>query len=158
MKKLHAILAGIVFIIAILAADCGGKKSENGNSSAAYDSLIVYLKDTTMRGKKHLLMSDSRKLECGVIDNLQTVVNPGDTVFFMKGQHSKVKTIDTIYLVNQKEKVFNIETIRGKVLYVLEIDPLTPTDTIVKYVIVFTHKDYGDSLFSIDPYLRIPPP
>jgi hypothetical protein len=162
MKKLLTILAGIVLIITILAAGGCNKGPENkADASAADDSLTIYLTDSLMRGSKHLFMSDSRKPGCGVIDNLQTVVNPGDTVFFKKGKNSRVKTVDTIYQVENIDTVFNVLNFnvldsKGKVLYVLEIDSLTPTDTIVKYVIEFTVKQ-DTTIYIIDPYLRIPP-
>jgi len=157
MKKILSLLTGIVVIITILATGgCKKGHKQNGDALATHDSLKIYLTDTVMSGSKHLYMSDSRKPGCGVIDNLQTVVNPGDSVFFMKGKNSKIETVDTIYQVKVIDTVFNVIETKGKEYYVLEIDSFTPTDTIVKYVIEFTVKK-DTTTYIIDPYLRIPP-
>jgi len=157
MKKILTLLIGIVVLITILVADgCNTSKKENGSISAEKDpkTVTIYLKDTVIGESMHLLMHHEKNPDCGVIDNLQTVVNRDDIIVFKKAVNSKIKKVDTIRLVEEKVKVFNVVNSMDRSLYVLEIDSDAPEDTIVKYVIEFAINK--DTSYIIDPYLRIP--
>ncbi len=175
MKKNLILLTGIVFLITILAAGgCSTGKKQNGSTpvvnladsteaekglKAVEDdptTVIIYLKDREINGIMHLEMSDSRKPDCSVIDNLETVVTPGDTIIFKKAQHSKVKEVTNIRVEYKVEKI-SLEDFRvDSGLYVLVLDPHGPWNIIVKYDIEFFIKK--DTTYTIDPYLKIPPP
>lgn len=165
MKKNLILLTGIVFLITILVAgSCrnGNKqnsptKEENDTAEVVDDSTTVriYLKDILIDGSMHLEMYDSKKPGCEVIDNLVTVVYPGDTVIFKKAHKSNVDEVIDIRLVEEDVKIFSVGDREDRGLYVLEIDPNAIPDT-VKYEIVFTVKK-DTTTWTIDPYLRIPP-
>ena len=158
MKKLHTILAGIVFLITILAAGACKKKPEQmGEVAAANDTAVVlFLKDRSIHGSMHLEMSDSRKPDCVVIDNLETEVFPGDSVIFRHAKKSNIDEVIDISLEIEDVKIFSESDSKVSYLYLLIIDSLAPTDTIIKYDIVFKVK-HDTTTYTIDPYLRIPP-
>ena len=165
MKKNLTFLTGIVFLITILvSAGCSNSTKQQESSEEATPkaltavkkdttTVIIYLKDYEMDGIMHLEMSDSRKPECPEIDDLLTVVKPGDTIIFKKAKHSK---IDEVTEIRVDYNVFIIPSEEFRVdsgLYVLKLDPEEKWDTIVKYDIEFTVKE---DTFTIDPYLKIP--
>ncbi|MEN8203968.1 MAG: hypothetical protein ABFS28_15320 [Bacteroidota bacterium] len=159
MKKNLILLTGIVFLIAVLVAGgCCNSKKEKGltNSENETTRVHIYLKDTLLiDGSMHLLMHDSKKPEDVVVDSLETVVYPGDTVVFYKAHKSKVKKVEDI---RQIEEVFELFSEIVKVdsgLYVLIIDPYAPDSIRVKYEIDFTVKQ-DTTIWTIDPYLKIP--
>ena len=168
MKKNFILLTGIVFLIAVLAAvGCSNSTKQQESSEEATPkaliaapadttTVMIYLKDREIDGIMHLEMSDSKKPECPVIDNLETLVHAGDTVIFKKAQNSKVRKVTEVRVEYNVEKIpiedFDFKGDSG--LYVLIIDTIAPEDTIiVKYDIVFTVKQ---DTFIIDPYLKIP--
>jgi len=165
MKKILTLLAGIVFLITILVADgCNNSKKENGSTPVGKapaavkpdtTTVSIYLKEYEIHGIMHLEMSDSKKPECPVIDNLETMVFPGDTVIFMKASGSKVKEVISVSLVEQTFIASNEDVKVDSGLYVLIIDPTAPMDTIIKYDIEFAIDK--DTTYIIDPYLKIPP-
>jgi len=175
MKKILTHLTGIVFLITILVAGSCKRSTqpndtateENGSREVQKQAIVaeddptkveIYLREIKIGGSMHLLMSDSRRPKYEVIDGLITDVNRGDSVIFMKGKNSRIRGVEDIRLL---EEDFNINEIKieveGKVYYKLKIDSnASPNDTLVKYVIDFTVKDHKDTIYTIDPYLRIP--
>jgi hypothetical protein len=176
MKKILTHLTGIVFIITILAAG-GCNSSEKKNDSAQEGTastkeegdpglaapeekkVDVFLKDTLILGTMHLLMSDSKKLECKVIDTHTAVVYPGYTVNWRKADDSRIDKILHILPVPAGDSTMfgalveeEIDA-KGKKFYKLEIPDAPLLDTIVKYEIIFTIEE---DTTTIDPYLRIP--
>jgi len=164
MKKNLTFLTGIVILITILvAAGCGSSEKKNSPAEEGIDpvevgldskTVTIYLKDTVIGESMHLLMYHEKNSDCGVIDNLQTVVYREDIIVFKKADNSQIKKVDTIRLVEEKVKVFNVVNSMDRGLYALEIDSDAPEDTIVKYVIEFAINK--DTSYIIDPYLRIP--
>jgi hypothetical protein len=171
MKKNLKLLTGIAFLIAFLVAGgCGNDKKQKDNptedknlttegtdSEAVADdstTVRVYLKDMVIDGIMHLEMYDSRKDACPVMDNLVTVVNPGDTVIFYKAKNSKVKAVPDIRLLKTGFTIPSEGFKPDSGLYVLIINPLAPDSSIVKYQIDF--KLNKDTTYTIDPYLKIP--
>lgn len=168
MKKNLILLTGIVFLMAVLAASgCKqGSTPTNGNDTTtaypffmppSHDSTIVdiFLKDTVIGEEMHLLMSDSRKPHNAVIDSLITIVYPGDTVNFYRGQNSKVKEVTKVELVLPIFPIHSEDIRVDHLLYTLIIDTIAPGDTIAKYGIWFVVKP-DSTIYDIDPYLRIP--
>ena len=166
MKKILTHLTGIVFVFSILVAGgCGNGKKQNSSENeenvpkmVADDSTTVsiFLKEEEIDGSMHLLMFDSKKPECEVIDNLITDVNPGDTVYWKKAQKSKIKDVKYIRPVKEDGKIFTEEaTYDRDHIYHEYIIPGTAGPGTEKYEIGFTVQGY-DTIFSIDPYLRIP--
>ena len=159
MKKNLTFLTGIVLLITILVAgSCGNGTKQNGSINVADDStkVDIFLKEILIDGSMHLLMYDSKKPDCEVIDNLVTVVYPGYTVTWKKAQHSEIKDVLDIRPIDDDGNIFGkgvikIE-IKGKSLWTLVIPDSATTDT-VKYEIVFTVKK---DTITIDPYLKIP--
>jgi len=174
MKKILTNLTGVVFLIAILfafACDTGKKQKaspadeevppakEEAPAVVRDNSkkVEIFLKDTVIDGTMHLLMYDTRKAACDVIDNLTTVAYPGDTVFFKKAHRSNVKKVVEIVLEKENVGVFSEYDLVTRGLFKLIINPEPPDDTlVVKYDIVFTvNQDPNE--WKIDPYLKIPP-
>ena len=115
----------------------------------------------------HLLMSDSRKLECEVIDNHTIIIKGGYTVKWKKAQGSKIDRITHIRVVGVDSTFFgavpeidntDVDTteVFREGIHKLKIPEDVPTDTIVKYEIVFKVK-HDTTSHTIDPYLKIPP-
>jgi len=163
MKKNLTLLTGIAFVIAILiAGGCGDRKKQNDSTTAGVAPLAVvadstveiYLKEVLIDEEMHLEMSDSRKPECPVIDNLMTVVYPENTVIFMNAKHGRIDEVLEVRLVEVGDTIFSTSETRVPELYRLEIDPEVDPDTI-KYLIKFRVKQ-DTTTWTIDPYLRIP--
>ncbi len=170
MKKNLILLTGIVFLITVLLAGaCNtstkqqeSSEEENGLTEAAKaliaadesTTVRIFLKDTLIDGSMHLQMYDSKQTKCGVIDNLVTVVFPGDIVIFDKAQKSKVNEVTDIRQVEQVFDFLSGSFRPDSGLYVLRIHPDTPMDTTIKYEIDFQIKK--DTTYTIDPYLKIP--
>ncbi len=158
MKKLLTILAGIVLLITILVAgSCGNSKKRNTPNVEDSTKVDIYLKAILIDGSMHLEMYDSRKHPCPVIDGLLTVVYGGYTVTWKKAAESNIKTVEDIRGIDDFGNIFgnlNKET-EPESLWTLKIpDPAEP-DT-VKYEIDFTVKGDKDTIYTIDPYLKIP--
>jgi len=165
MKKILTHLTGIVFLITILIAvgcENGKKQNDSANEKTPLVKAVdnsttvrVYLKDIEIDGIMHLEMYDSKKPGCEVVDNLVTVVNPGDTVIFYNAHKSDIKNVTEIRLLKPGFAISSESFKPDSGLYVLIIDPQAPDSTIVKYEIDFTVKKDTDTT-TIDPYLKIP--
>lgn len=169
MKKNLTSLTGIVLLFAIMIAgactttDNGDKKSEGiepgtkGSPIVLSDpNVIIYLEDTLINGRKHLLMWDSNDKLHKVIDNLTTDVQAGDIVHW-RTINGSIKKINNIRPVEAKGNIFRVEaqTDSLRAAYQLKI-PDDASPGIEKYEIVFTDRD--DRTWCIDPHLRIPDP
>lgn len=175
MKKNLVLLTGIAFLITILVADgCkqGVKqkaaKDKNNTPQAlavSENTVDVFLKDTLILGEMHLLVYDSKRQECEVIDNHTISVKPGYTVKWKNAKGSKIDEIKRICRVGEDSTFFGavpvVDTTEAdrsvtfrKGIHKLIIPPDAPTNTIVKYKIVFTVK-MNTSPYTIDPYIRI---
>ncbi|RLA17532.1 MAG: hypothetical protein DRQ62_14855, partial [Gammaproteobacteria bacterium] len=131
MKKNLILLTGIVFLITILVAgSCSNGTKQNsspeeekGSTNVADDSttVIVYLKERSIGGSMHLLMSDSRKPDCEVIDNLETEVYRGYTIIFKKAKHSEVDEVISISLEEEAFITFTEDVKVDSGLYVLVV-------------------------------------
>ena len=136
MKKLLTILAGIVFIIAIpFVSSCQNSNKQNDST------IVVYLKDTLIDERIHLLMYNEKKtdnkLDKKVIDHLVTVVKPGYTVIFKKAHESNIKKVHNMRPVEGYANIFKEVDSEDRGLYQLEIYHDAPYDIIVKYEILF---------------------
>jgi len=160
MKKILTPLTGIVIIITILFAGACKDRTKSGEQTTATrddpTSVSIYLKDTFMNGSEHLLMYDSKKPHDKVIDSLETVVYPGDTVVFKKAHKSDVKEVTDIRLVLPVFNIYSETVLDDSGLYVFRIDTSAPWDTRAKYEIDFIVKQ-DTTLWNIDPHLVIPP-
>jgi len=168
MKKNLTILTGIALLIAIMIA--GGckttvdddKKSEGTEPDAKSSAIVlsdpnvtIYLKDTLLNGRKHLLMWDSNDKLKKVIDTLTTDIQAGDIVHWRTADGS-IKKINNIRPMQEKGNIFPVEaqgdSLRAAFQLKIPDDAEPGTE---KYEIVFTDKD--DRTWCIDPHLRIPP-
>jgi hypothetical protein len=171
MKKNLTFLTGIVFFIAILVAgSCQNSPKKNASEETgtdpkaeAFDSndVKIYLKDTLINGTMHLLMSDSKKPDCKIIDNHTAYVHPRYTVTWKIATDSKIDEIKHIRQVGADPTFFGavpeVDTIEAfRKVYKLVLPDTITYDTIVKYEIVFTLEE-DTTTHIIDPYLRIPP-
>jgi hypothetical protein len=188
MKKILTLHTGLAILITILIAfGCNrGKLQVRGAddeiilSDSAFASLIIAddptkhyisVEDTFYAGRFHLIMQnyDSKGVQGKkVIDNLETVVDPGHTVYWNKTSRSDIKKVNFIRIVDPKPwslidscliGLESEETLdRGSVKFIIPSDADSGT---VKYEIVFTIKDDSDAhkkkTWCIDPHLRIPP-
>jgi hypothetical protein len=152
MKKILALLTGIVLLVAILVT-CGGRTSIEQKGPK---QVTIYLKALELNGEMHLIMHDSNNPGDTVIDNLVTVVYPEDIVKWKKDvPHSGIRKINQI----RSEKMEGFMFSRTAELENDSIEyPIPPNAEpgLVKYVIVFTDTD--GNIWCIDPYLKIPPP
>jgi len=158
MKKLHAILAGIVFIIAIpFPSSCQNSSPKEANNSTK----VVYLKDTLIHGRMHLEMYNKKNPDHKVIDHLVTVVKPGNTVIFENADNSNITKVYNMRPAEGYADIFmEVDSLNRSSLFELEIYSRAKYDIIVKYEILLTvmDKDGKETTWCIDPYLRIPPP
>lgn len=169
MKKTPPHLTGIVILIAILVAcGCGSRNSqigeETGQNNSTKDAperddptkVDIFLKAVEINGEMHLEMYDTKKPGCIVIDGLITDVDSGYTVTWRRAQHSSIDRIEDIRAIDDDRNLFGegIEEIEAESLWKLEIGDVEP-DT-VKYEIFFRVRNGVDSIYSIDPYLRVP--
>ena len=164
MKKILTHLTGIVFVITILIA--GGCRTGDKQNDSTEEEIVpqmavldstkvdVFLKATLLDGEVHLLMSDSKKPGCEVIDGLVTVVYPGYTVTWKKAKDSNINEIIDIQLVEADSRFKIIPEYEGVMRSFKLIIPPSEPDTI-KYKIEFT-VTWDTDTFCIDPYLRIP--
>jgi len=164
MKKFLKHLTGIVFVITILiAGSCRTGDKQNGstteNNGPAMGVMVptqvdVYLNAILLDGQVHLLMYDSKKPDCEVMDNLFTVVNPGNTVKWQKVKDSKIDEIIDVQLVKADSR-FEISSDGIGVMRSFKIDIPDDADTgTIKYEVEFTTTLVTDTS-TIDPYLRI---
>lgn len=179
MKKILTHLTGIGFLIAILiagACSSGVKQNSTEEEKKGVSTLTpppnnkhIYLKDSLLNdGTMHLFMGD-KKSECGVIDDHLIVAKRGHTVKWKNADGSKINEIMYIRPVGDTAffgAVPEIETTGVSSSEVFEVNngvhrlvipESAPLDTLVKYEIAFTVED-DDTIYVIDPYLKIPPP
>lgn len=177
MKKNHLILTGIALLTAVLVAGgCNrdskskaGGEAGNGQDATAETSTSkkIYLKDSVVNKTMHLFMYD-KSPECGVFDDHLIVVKPKHAVKWKNADDSRITEIllirpvgdstfwGSVPVVSQDyEKNTDVFRDNGGVLNLVIPDSAT-TDTIVKYIIVFKILD-DTTIYTIDPYLRIPP-
>jgi len=162
MKKNLTFLTGIVFLFAILVTgSCQNpsKKKEAGTDpeTAEVDSTnpTIYLKDTIIEGSVHLLMHNERHPDRKVINDLVTVVHPGDIVKWKKTDESDINKIKYIRIKEVYGTGFSDEERVIRDLIEFEI-PSNAKPGIFIYEIGFTVKQ-DTTTHIIDPYLRVPP-
>ncbi|MDT8402381.1 MAG: hypothetical protein RQ743_11855 [Bacteroidales bacterium] len=169
MKKNLTPLTGIVILFTIMIAGActttvnDDKKSEGTDSGTKGSTIVlsdpnvtIYLEDTLINGRKHLLMWDSNDKMNRVIDTLTTDVQAGDIVHW-RTINGSIKKINNIRPVQEKGNIFQVEaqTDSLRAAFQLRIpDDASPGTE--KYEIVFTDND--DKTWCIDPHLRIPDP
>jgi hypothetical protein len=112
------------------------------------------LKDIRIGDSVHLEMHDSKKPNDVVVDNLYTDVNRGDTVIFMKARKTEVQEVVNVILKEADVVFFSERVKEDSGLYMLVINPNSDSGTF-KYVIKFRVK-HNDTIWTIDPYLKIP--
>jgi len=152
MKKILTLPTVTLFLVAILFA--GGCKPESP-STRGPKKITIKLKAVEINGEMHLKMSDSNGKK-GVIDTLETLVIPGDSVIWKLKLFSGIEKIDTIS-PKTAGKIMNkkAENIPGTKRFGLKIPDNAPMPSQrEKYNIVF--KDRDGHQWPIDPYLRIP--
>ena len=151
MKKILTLPTVIVFLITILAAGACSPVPPKGPKK-----VTIYLKAKKINGEKHLRMYDSNNPGNKVIDTLETLVNPGDTVVWKLKFLSRIKEIDKIG-PKATGKIINKDA--EKIPHTKEFKLIIPVDAPIpsereKYDIKFKYKD--GRIWTIDPYLRIP--
>jgi hypothetical protein len=116
----------------------------------------IYLRSIVYEGGKHLAMFDSNR--SGDIDNLQTNVEPGDTIIWKPDFNSGIKRITGIYSKNGERIIF--ETDPKKQLFCggfeFKVPKNAPRGIEEAYSIEYILCD--DTKGILDPYIRIPPP
>ena len=166
MKKILTHLTGIVFLITILVAGgCGNSKKQNDSIKEAKElaevqdeptTVTIYLKAIRTKGKKHLEMYDSNDPNIVVVDNLETLVMPGDTVVWEIISQWRMKKMTKIGRQTTGEIIDkDAEQIPDSKNFSLIIPDDAPWDTTEKYDIEF--KGWLGRTWTIDPYLKIPP-
>jgi len=165
MKKNLTFLTGIVFVITILLACGSSPANDNGKEEAPQKlagldeipkKVIITIEAIKIGGVKRLVMYDSNNPDIVVVDNLETIVNPGDTVCWEIVSSWKLKKIEKIgpktygNIINK-----DAEPIPGTKSYRLIIPENAPWDTKEKYDIEC--KGWIGKAWPIDPYLRVPP-
>ena len=162
MKKNLSILTGIVFVITILAAGAcknGSKQGAEAEAEKTSKYVDIFLKAVLIDSIMHLEMYDSKNEGCIVIDGLLTTVDPGETARWMKASNSKITKIVAIIQKEETRNIFdNLDTEEGPDSLWTLLIPNTAIPDTIPYGIKFRVAEYGDSIFTIDPYLRIPPP
>jgi len=156
MKRILTLLTGIVFLITILiVGGCLKACKQNGSTKVENDStkVEIYLKDTLIDGRMHLKMYNAKHPDKKVVDSLYTDVYPGYTVIWKKAVDSEIKKVNHIRPIEEGGKIFSKDAIEDRGLYKYIIPSDAPSGT-EKYEIVFTDKN--DTIWCIDPYLRIP--
>lgn len=169
MKKILTHLTGFAFLITILLAGACSRgenpplSSSENNGSAIVDkdstrdpkTVTISLKAIRKDGGKHLEMYDSNKPGDVVVDNLETLVMPGDTVVWEIISQWRMKKITKIG--RQTKGVIidkDANPIPGTKSFNLIIPEDAPWDTKEEYDIEF--KGWLGKTWPIDPYLRIP--
>ena len=154
MKKILTVPTVIVFLITILIA--GGCSPAGPVPSEGSKKVKIHLKAVKKDGKKHLKMSDSKKPDIVVVDTLETLVMPGDTVVWELKRFSKIEKIEKIG-PNTPGEILNkdAEQIPGTTSFrfIIPDDAPIPSKR-EKYDITFVDK--RGKTWTIDPYLKIP--
>jgi hypothetical protein len=153
MKKNLILLTGIVFLITILAA--GGCKKAVPHPAKGPKKVIITMEAIKVSGKKHLAMYDSNNPGI-VVDNLETLVNPGDTVVWVIISSWKLKKLEKIGPKTYGEIIKkDAKPIPGTKNYTLIIPTKAPRDSTEKYDIEC--KGWVGKAWPIDPYIRVRP-
>jgi len=153
MKKILTLLTGIAFLIAIVAADSGGSA---GTQTAPSNSnkVKIYLKAIEIDGEWHLEMYDSNDPDNVVVDNLETIVQPGIKVIWKLNSSSGIKKINKIvsngnlFRNGAKKNILSKE-------FTLDIPENAVSGPKQKYDIEFVDKE-NNQTWTIDPYLELP--
>jgi len=152
MKKNLTLPTVTLFLVAILfAGGCNSAQPVHRGPKV----IRIKLKAVEINGEMHLKMSDSNGKK-GVIDTLETIVIPGDSVIWQLKFLSGIEKIDTIS-PKTAGKIMNKKAgnIPGTKKFGLKIPDNAPVPSPrEKYNIVFEDKDGHQ--WPIDPYLRIP--
>ena len=156
MKKAFTYLTGIVFIITILIASGSTPAVDPDKPSENLKKVEIFLKVYIKDGEKHLEMYDSNNPDNIVIDDLNTVVEPGTKVVWRRAKDSgirsirKVSPIDpgVIFTGDARTILFN-KRFRTRIP-----EGEVKRDTKEKYIIVFLDKKDKEET-PIDPYLRV---
>ncbi len=77
-------------------------KSEGSSFDLIESNVTIYLKDTLIDGRKHLLMYDSKDIKIKVIDTLTTDVQPGDDILWKTVKGSDIHHIEVVKGINAK--------------------------------------------------------
>lgn len=168
MKNTLTLLAGIVFLIAILAASGCNRGSKSNRETESEGQMKAVTIDTTqvdvvmeeimIGGEMHLKMFDSKHSDVYVIDGLLTTVYRGYTVKWKKAKDSNISDVISI---TPKEDPFNIFPKEGAIgpdgndrdYYKKIVIPDSAKPGIIKYIIKFT---VGVDTITVDPYLEFP--
>lgn len=154
MKKILTHLTGIVLLITILVA--AGCSPAAAPLEKGPEKVIITLKAVKIKGVKHLEMYDSNNPDIIVVDALETLVYPGDTVVWEIISSWRLKKVlriggETPGMIIDKDA----EPINGTKSFMFIIPVNAPYDTVAKYDI--NCKGWIGKAWPIDPYLRIPP-
>ena len=161
MKKILALLTGIVLSITILVAGgCNNSPEPVGlnQDETIKDStkVTIYLK--AVEGEKHLLIYDSNDPDNAVVDTLTTLVVPGMKVVWRRADDSGIKSIKKVgpsergeIMTEDASTILLYKRLRYRIP-----DDEIEGDSLQKYEIVIKDKD-GNEWDPIDPYLKIPP-
>jgi hypothetical protein len=170
MKNTLTLLAGFVFLIAILAAGGCNRGTKSNRETGREDLMKAVTEDTTkvdvffeeiiIGGEMHLKMYDSKHSDVYVIDGLLTTVYRGYTVKWKKTENSNISDVISI---RPKEDTLNIFPKEGAIgpdgndkdYYKKIVIPDSATPGIIKYIIDFKLRD-DDSTYTVDPYLEFP--
>ena len=159
MKKNLSLLSGIVLSLAILAS--GGCNQTTMDVGAMDDDrdpqqVRIYFKVAKRNGKKRLKMHNLYNPNHRVVDTLETIVIPGDTVVWEPSVFlSRIQVVGEISPKDDKGLIMigNATPIAGTKNLMLVIPLDAPYDKREAYNIKFEDKK-GRS-WEIDPYLRI---
>jgi hypothetical protein len=117
----------------------------------------IYLRSVLKNEVNHLALFDSNRN--GDIDNLETVVKPGDTIIWKSDCCSVIKSITRIYSKEDKHTVF-ISQPKKRLLckgFKLRLEiPEVKEERREKYTIECILCDNMPLI--TDPYIRVPPP
>ena len=156
MKKNLTFLTGIVFLITILVA--GACKPAVPPPAKGPKEVKIKLKVKKIDGEKHLKMYDSNKRSIKVVDTLETLVMPGDTVVWEPRRFlGRIKKIEKISPETEGDIINkDAELIPGTKNFrlIIPVDAPIPSER-EKYDIEF--EDKSGETWTIDPYLRIRP-
>ncbi len=153
MKKILALLTGIVFLITILIAG-GCSPAKVPPPARDLSVVIIYVKAKKIGEKNHLEMYDSNDTT-KVVDDLETLVTDSSVVFWVLAEDSGLKKIKKIR-PKKDGKIIpgNAKGIWLFTQYKKHIVPgnQTPDDVQRYYIKV---KDMDSETWEIDPYLKI---
>ena len=166
MKKILTFLTGIVLLITILVAGACNSASNPEELNEPNEpnelqeprepeTVTIYLKAIRTNGGKHLEMYDSNDHDNVVVDSLETLVMPGDTVVWEIISQWRMKKMTKIGRQTPGKILDkNAEQIPDSKNFSLIIPDNAPWDKTEKYDIEF--KGWLGKTWTIDPYLKLP--